>query len=404
MEQNEDIEGKLRRLTPRQCQVMYWICRDYEVRDIAIALSFGEKAIEKDIGGIYKAFGWTSIKNIHQKRQLLKDTICPIHLNLVANPDFDCTDKVFQKGEPLPPDPETMRIVKSDLKQGLLPLNRELAVPGEKGVTVVNQNRGCNRTLAVLLALLGVFLLTFFVLILVVIQLAIHGSGSSGQIAGGTGPAPTATSTPIIPNQPRPTTSSGPTDGAPPVVPGGNPTLPPLSTPPTAPTATSTVCGPFQFSDDFQGDLKPELKVISGKSIIVNGRLGPAINSVNLEFQKELCDFTVEFDFWGVPRCCSSSGEIFLTIAGKLSYHFFQQGQYWDSLEKGNWANVAQQGGLPESGHYKLVKRGTDYSVFLNDQLTQPNFQINYDTPLQGPLQLTIIKNAQIDNLKITAP
>jgi hypothetical protein len=140
-----DVESKLRSLTPRQCQILYWLCHSvqtgeepYEIKELAYGFKKSEPTIYNEMALIYELFGIASIRPYEERRRFLLETVCPVQLKLIANPDKDCEDKLFQRGEPMPPNPKTVALVTNDLKKGLWQLGGPLVpLKPQKGTKVI---------------------------------------------------------------------------------------------------------------------------------------------------------------------------------------------------------------------------------------------------------------------------
>lgn len=128
-----EVEAGLRKLTARQCKVLYYMCRRMQIKEMAKGFKKSQQTIHGDISAIYEVFGLKSISDFEERRQMLYHTVCPVQYFLVANPDVDCVDHLFQQGDTLPPDPRTVALVVSDLDRGLLSLSESQTEQKQRG-------------------------------------------------------------------------------------------------------------------------------------------------------------------------------------------------------------------------------------------------------------------------------
>src|SRR5262245_28271543 len=111
------IEDKLRELSQRQCQILYLVCRGGTFKEVAAEIGYGEDLVTAEMSRIYKTFGITEKKKA-EKRTVLEDMICPLHLRRVSDPQTDCRDRVIEINAP-PPDPGALIDVRADAQSGL---------------------------------------------------------------------------------------------------------------------------------------------------------------------------------------------------------------------------------------------------------------------------------------------
>lgn len=115
-----DYESKLRDLTQRQCEILYWVCQGLTLKETAQKIGFGEDLVTAEMSRMYDLFGLKKERK-NAKRRKLEQTICPLHLQRVSNPELDCRERVIEVNAP-PPDPETIGEVREDVQMGLIPL------------------------------------------------------------------------------------------------------------------------------------------------------------------------------------------------------------------------------------------------------------------------------------------
>src|SRR5438552_1238331 len=121
-----DLEGKLQQLTLRQCQVLYWVCREQLYKHIGPAFGVDEETIQKDMSHIYKVLGIPTNIHCRQIRALFFDSVCPVHVDLVQNPDAGCPARSVVEYPELPPyiDPDLLQLVRRDWAQLMEVANR----------------------------------------------------------------------------------------------------------------------------------------------------------------------------------------------------------------------------------------------------------------------------------------
>lgn len=120
MPNSMDYESKLRDLTQRQCEILYWVCQGLTFKEVSSKIGFGEDLVTAEMSRIYKTFGLTQQRR-NAKRHILEDEICPIHLGRVSNPELDCRERVIEVNAPAP-DPKDIQEVIDDAKGGMIPL------------------------------------------------------------------------------------------------------------------------------------------------------------------------------------------------------------------------------------------------------------------------------------------
>lgn len=218
----EGARDDLRRLTGAECTVLYWLCKGLSVPEIAKKLTVTESAVRGPVTSIYRKFGFGEF-SYDTRKYLLHKVYCPIHQQMVKDPERDCRrtrkprtespkgsdqrahredaeqppstgDEGADAGEEsteeptTPPDPRILAIVKQDEEQGIIPLRRSIILRQQDLVPIelpggeeqVNARPG----LANLLPLLVAFLIGAVLIYAVM-------SGRSQQ-SGGTGAAPSA--------------------------------------------------------------------------------------------------------------------------------------------------------------------------------------------------------------------
>lgn len=123
-----DIEIKLRELSQRQCQILYLVCSGKTYKEVAAEIRYGEDLVTAEMSRIYRTFGLTQKKRT-DKRRILEDMICPLHLQRVEDPQTDCREQLIEINAP-PPDPADIQEVREDAKMGLIPLSGKMVYVG----------------------------------------------------------------------------------------------------------------------------------------------------------------------------------------------------------------------------------------------------------------------------------
>lgn len=119
-----DFESKLRDLSQRQCQILYWVCQGLTFKEVAGKIGYGEDLVTAEMSRMYRDFGLTQQRR-NVKRRILEEMICPLHLRRVSDAEMDCRDRVIEVNAP-PPDPVVLREVRDDATMGLIPLKGAL--------------------------------------------------------------------------------------------------------------------------------------------------------------------------------------------------------------------------------------------------------------------------------------
>jgi len=288
-----DFESKLRELTQRQCQILYWVCQGLTFKEVAAKIGYGEDLVTAEMSRIYGAFGLTQQRR-NVKRRILEDVVCPLHIQRVANPEMDCRERVIEVNAPAP-DPNTVREVIEDAEKGLIPLKGALipvdrsSEPQKERQSAGLARRGEYGFLAppapakgnpLLWALVGVLLTLLALTMCVLVGVLI---GGTERIAALFGPTPTAGIATVIVTQPAPTpapstvitvvvTQSAPLQTPPPVIQTVIVTQPPIppTSPPTPQQANVSPCSAPNETVDMVGRVEsdiPGTEICLGSSV-----------------------------------------------------------------------------------------------------------------------------------------
>ncbi len=169
------------------------------------------------------------------------------------------------------------------------------------------------------------------------------------------------------------------------------------------PTFTPTPSVALPFQDNFDQGLSPLWRVINGEPIVLNGRLGAASDTAELEIgDGSWGDFVVELDFYDYPAPIS------LVFGQKVQYSAYfwpsASSNVWQAFQDNRLVSILPEGrGISaDAGHLRVVVIGNTYSVYVNGRLHET---ITYGSPASGPLGLILNRDhGYVDNLLITAP
>lgn len=134
-----EIERKLRALTERQRQILYWIGQGLDYIQIGEKFSLTESAIQAEMTRVYRDFGLTK-KKMMEKRRILVSEVLPVLDRLIKNPDTALQTRV-EPPSPPPNDPEVQKEVAEDAKQGFVPIDRSLVRRAIGGLPVYQRPR-----------------------------------------------------------------------------------------------------------------------------------------------------------------------------------------------------------------------------------------------------------------------
>lgn len=240
-----DFESKLRDLSQRQCQILYWVCQGLTFKEVAAKIGYGEDLVTAEMSRIYRVFGLTQQRR-NLKRKILEETICPLHLQRVSEPETDCRERVIEVNAP-PPDPDEIREVREDVQNGLIPLKgalvrveprpearREqrtgaLAVRGEYPFLPPAPPPKENRWVWILVGILSTLLI---IACLLIAGLVAIGPERIAGLFGSTATPALATLVVVLPTNTVPATLPPPTP---------QPTTPPLTPQPTTPPVQTAI-------------------------------------------------------------------------------------------------------------------------------------------------------------------
>jgi DNA-binding CsgD family transcriptional regulator len=137
-----DIERKLRAITRRQCQILFFVFQGLDYIEIGQRLGFSDKTIQGDMSKLYKEFGLTG-KGLQEKRKILNEEIRPVYERIVRDPAADCMARPLETA-PVQADEKATAEVIRDAQRGLIPLQRSLVYvppPDSRGGRAANEAR-----------------------------------------------------------------------------------------------------------------------------------------------------------------------------------------------------------------------------------------------------------------------
>jgi type II secretory pathway pseudopilin PulG len=210
-----------------------------------------------------------------------------------------------------------------------------------------------------------------------VVAIATHGGATQDSMAT---TIAVPTDTPYPTNTVQPTYTPYPTYTAVPIPPTESLSLP--------------------FADDFNAGLNPSWKIIRGNPIIVDGKLKPAGDPLQIEIGSGLTgNYAMEFDYFYTKWCCGPA-YFEITFGNKQKLTYDNNNLNWSAFQDNKWVNIAQNphGGY-DRGRMKIQTSGNTYEVYINGQLIS---QIIYGDSFQGPVDISFDNAVWIDNFFLT--
>lgn len=170
-----DIQGQLNKLTPRQCQILYWVCHDWGYAEIGKKVGLSESGVTKQMTRIYELFDLDYLDR-NPRRARLYQTVCPVLLAQVIDPETDCSGEVIDPSEDADPDPKVLALVVRDAKEKNIPRDHSLVARAKYSLIGTPASAGSrgNTGLGILVGVLG----TLLVLAIVAIIMLLVGGGN----------------------------------------------------------------------------------------------------------------------------------------------------------------------------------------------------------------------------------
>ena len=158
------------------------------------------------------------------------------------------------------------------------------------------------------------------------------------------------------------------------------------------------------FEDNFNNGLRPEWTVAAGTPFVLDGRLTPAGEHLQIEIGgPELTAYTLEFDPWGKEKdYCGFSYFKYLTVnfspTLRLSYNYVDYAGrlIWQVFESGDWKELSRYDNQ-ECGRFRVIVADNKYQVFILGQLVSELVA----SPAAGPLSIGLDEGVTLDNLVI---
>jgi len=259
-----DPEEDLRRLTPTQCKVLYWVCRGLQYWQIGNKLGYETRTIQYHMSNVYVKLGLDRLDR-EARRARLFQIYCPILLEQIEDPQRDCQKFQVPEKEPVEPEERALVLVEQDEREGIIPYPQPSWEPYQEGERPSRWRGllpGC--VLGGLAAMVGVAAV-FLVLSRMPQGLPFLGFGTpTGPVATPTVPPPVETpsleAAAVAEVSPTPTELPSPT-ATPFPTPTSTPTPAPTETP--APTVTPTLeATPSVYQVGEKAYLAPEVFLI----------------------------------------------------------------------------------------------------------------------------------------------
>jgi DNA-binding CsgD family transcriptional regulator len=114
-----EIERRLKSLTQRQCEILYWVCKGLNYKQTALKIHYRQDTVQQEMTRIYHLLGITDPSRDKMRQKLIVE-FCPIHLKRVSDPETDCSHRVIEINEP-EAEPEMETEVAEDVQQGSIP-------------------------------------------------------------------------------------------------------------------------------------------------------------------------------------------------------------------------------------------------------------------------------------------
>lgn len=388
MNESDEIE-KIKRLTPREIEVLKLVCEHHTYKEISKKLWISESTIKTHMGNIYIKLGLDQLPR-RARIFALGDVYCKAlkDIDFIPDKDMDREDE----GREIIPSPisnELMKKVEDDdggpimvlEGKGLEPYPFPDEEPPFKPV-----RRKANPVMMVFM-------------VIAIISILFTGYSIFNRFFG----------TP--PRQPISTPEKmaeldelevNPTDVQPePVaVAQSNPT----DTVQSTPKATARPKPAILFEDNFDQGLSDEWEVVMGNPIVVNGMLSSDQDTWILVGDPEWTNYSVEFIGdtasnwfnWGF----NVTGIRVIDIGNMYAYKWTTEQTEWHVVENGDWSILPQSStrlGV-NMKNFKFDVKGNSVTLYIDGVKAYSFFNEKYP---QGRVGLMIAQDTVIDNFKI---
>lgn len=255
----ENIPEIIRKLPPRQKEVLILVCQGMKYKEIAAKMGITENSVKSHMGKIYQAFEIDWIES-QERRKVLFQRICYYVHELELKPEV-VEEREETEPESEPPPERVRRIVEDDEKALIVREPKPMAAIGDK-----RKGGGCSRVvIGIVVGFVALFGVGYALLQADIIQVGWNQDGEiSPEEEGETSPTngvdlETPFPTDLMLEEATQTESD-------PAEPSPHPTITPETGPPSI-----TISMPY--SDTFDLRMKPEWDPLVGSWRVVDGHL-----------------------------------------------------------------------------------------------------------------------------------